>query len=762
MSPIRKLLTEAHRRGLLRVLGIFVGGGWGVLQVLDLFIERGFVPEWVFEGALLALVLGLPVVLTTAFVQGGRRAAEAAEGERAEPSDAEHGLDVADFFTWNRAILGGVLSFALLGVAASGYMVMRVTGIGAPATLAAQGVFEVGSRVVLADFESSAGDVAPGDLVTEALRIDLEQSTALTLVESSEISSTLERMLRESGESMTEEVALEVAIRTGAAAVISGEIGRLGAAFVLTARILEAESGDGLASFRVTASDADDLIGAIDDLSAKVRSKVGESLRSVATTEPLTRVTTTSLEALRKHTAAVHNVGRGAISPSTAQQLLLDAVRLDSTFAAAYRPLSVIIRNYGGDRELAQTAAEAAFRHRERLPERERLIVEASYHTFSSGDEGRAIRAYRALLALDSTDATAAGNLSDALMYAGQYEESVRVLHRTPNWENQPYTWNLTTSLVALNRLDEVLAARDTAETAQPNNPYSAATRTLALAMSGEVEAARTAIEGSPEASDPGDLWRSYVRGVIHVLSGELRSWDRGAQLRDAIYVDAQDSSGRLHYGLAGPWVTAWVRGDPTRAARELEAHLARMDLPSLSPFNRNYPQIGLTYAMLADETAAREMLDLYHVEAASIADPASRSRVQIAEALLSVQARGAAGLVDLEAAVRSDRCARCRDFYLGHGYELTDRTEQAIDAYERYLAFPFYDGDTYVTHLFTSAVHERLGRLYEEAGNAEQASEHYLRFAELWANADPDLQPRVRQAAERAAALQPPARRTN
>ena len=128
---------------------------------------------------------------------------------------------------------------------------------------------------------------------------------------------------------------------------------------------------------------------------------------------------------------------------------------------------------------------------------------------------------------------------------------------------------------------------------------------------------------------------------------------------------------------------------------------------------------------------------------------------MQIAEALLGVQALGAAGIADLEEAVRSDRCARCRDFYLGHAYELTARTGQAIEAYERYLAFPFYDGATYVTHLFTPTVHERLGQLHEEAGNAQQATEHYLRFAELWASADPDLQPRVRRATERAAALQ-------
>ena len=104
--------------------------------MIDLFIERGFAPEWVFGGALVVLAIGLPVVLTTAFMQGGRERAPAA------PSDTATTRQLADLFTWRRVIFGGFLAFALLGMATSVYMVMRVTGFGTPGTLAAQGVFE--------------------------------------------------------------------------------------------------------------------------------------------------------------------------------------------------------------------------------------------------------------------------------------------------------------------------------------------------------------------------------------------------------------------------------------------------------------------------------------------------------------------------------------------------------------------------------------------------------------------------------------------
>jgi hypothetical protein len=44
----------------------------------------------------------------------------------------------------------------------------------------------------------------------------------------------------------------------------------------------------------------------------------------------------------------------------------------------------------------------------------------------------------------------------------------------------------------------------------------------------------------------------------------------------------------------------------------------------------------------------------------------------------------------------------------------------------------------------------ERLGQLYDEQGDLENAAVYYARFVELWEDADAELQPRVGAARSR------------
>lgn len=57
------------------------------------------------------------------------------------------------------------------------------------------------------------------------------------------------------------------------------------------------------------------------------------------------------------------------------------------------------------------------------------------------------------------------------------------------------------------------------------------------------------------------------------------------------------------------------------------------------------------------------------------------------------------------------------------------------------------------VVNLWPTA-HRRLGELYDAAGNAAKAVEHYDWFADRWKNADPSLQGTVRSVKARADAL--------
>jgi hypothetical protein len=104
-----------------------------------------------------------------------------------------------------------------------------------------------------------------------------------------------------------------------------------------------------------------------------------------------------------------------------------------------------------------------------------------------------------------------------------------------------------------------------------------------------------------------------------------------------------------------------------------------------------------------------------------------------------------------LEAATELLRCARCRQLYLGYGFEIAGETERAIEAYEAYVQDGFFDASLFELHMPAPVVHERLCSLYEEVGDAEKAAEHFNEFARRWAEADAHLRPRVQRALEKA-----------
>src|SRR5690606_4812425 len=163
-------------------------------------------------------------------------------------------------------------------------------------------------------------------------------------------------------------LAREVARREGLKAFVAGELTPLGAGYVVTLRLLSAASGDALASFRQTASAPEDLIPAVEALTRELRGKIGESLTAVRADPPLDRVTTASLPALRKATAA----GQAIVFESdyaTAAALFRQAIALDSTFAMAHRGLAVALGAMGIDLIERDSALARAYRYRERLTE---------------------------------------------------------------------------------------------------------------------------------------------------------------------------------------------------------------------------------------------------------------------------------------------------------------------------------------------------------------------------------------------------------
>jgi tetratricopeptide (TPR) repeat protein len=75
-------------------------------------------------------------------------------------------------------------------------------------------------------------------------------------------------------------------------------------------------------------------------------------------------------------------------------------------------------------------------------------------------------------------------------------------------------------------------------------------------------------------------------------------------------------------------------------------------------------------------------------------------------------------------------------------------RYDEALEWYDSFWMPSIYD----VIHLAPS--HLRRAEIYRRLGDAEQARQHYVRFIELWQDADPEFQPQVAAAREALEAL--------
>ena len=110
-NPLKRLIHETNHRSLWQVLGIYLVASWAVLQVVDTLGGVLNLPDSFPSVALAFLVVGLPLVLATAFVQEGGPGGHSGGVEVAGPNAPPSGT--SGLFTWRKTFGGGVVAFAL-------------------------------------------------------------------------------------------------------------------------------------------------------------------------------------------------------------------------------------------------------------------------------------------------------------------------------------------------------------------------------------------------------------------------------------------------------------------------------------------------------------------------------------------------------------------------------------------------------------------------------------------------------------------------
>jgi tetratricopeptide (TPR) repeat protein len=734
----------------LRVAGLFLLAAIAVLGVVYFLTIQLGLPDWVIRGAVLLLVLGLPIMIVTGLVER-RRARLLAAGSTM--SGAAAGL--GGWVSWRKSIRGGLLAFGALAIIAALYTAMRLLGIGPVGTLVASGALKARDRLLVADFSNHSTDSTLGRSVTEAFRVDISQSPLINLMSASAVGEALQRAGHQPDSPLDPTLAREIALREGAKGVVAGDISPVGRGFVLSARLLAAADGSELVALRETADDDGQILKAIDRLSARLRERIGESLRTIRANEPLEQVTTSSLEALRLYTEGARKLDDGDFDAGI--PLLRQAVTVDTGFAMAWRKLAAAIANTRGGLTEQTAAATKAYQHRDRLPEIERYQTIAYYFWTVDLDEEKVVSAYRSILDVNPDDRIAVNNLAAVLGQQRKWAESEALLAPQMKEGVGGTLYNhMVMAQMAQGRIHDARATLVDMERAEPSSSLLHQIRGVFFSATGNYDSAR--VEGQWLIQSGAEERRSvgaYLLAMNDVAQGKVRDGER--HLND--FMSQGEKRGIPGDYLVGAAQIARLQAvflaDPTTARKTLEAALQRHPLGNLPTFDRPYPQLAIAYALAGEAAKARQLLKEYQAEVPSGLRKVTRLEPS-AEGYTAMAEGKPADALNAFQSWWDDAggCTQCALPEMGRVYDQLGQTDSALAVYERAET-----NSPVLLSVFTApwndaqALH-RLGELYEEKGNRDNAVEYYGRFVALWKDADPELQPQVREAKARMAKL--------
>jgi len=686
-------------------------------------------PDWVMPASIVSLALGFPLIAAAAYFRQ---------------------------FSWRKtAALGGAVAIAFVAMI-GGFMTLRASGVGPFGSLLGAGKLNQRDKILVADFSSTGADTTLGGVVSEAVRADLGQSPIVQVVTPQTVASALQRMQLPPNTRVDTAVARQLAKREGVKAIVSGDVHSIaGGGFVVTMRLVSADSGQELASQQASADGAKELIPTIGKLTHALRGKMGESLKHLQASPELAQVTTASLPALESYSQ-----GQRAMSVQgdfdKAIPLFRAAIKLDTNFASAYRALAIALGNRSEDRAGQIVALEKAMAHADRLPEVERFLTTAAYYSQGpTPDPDKAAAAYEALLAIRPTHYAALNNLS--LIFAQK-----RDFANAEQYLRQSIAAN-PTAMVAYGNLMSYqgelgqVAAMDSTYAASlrvsANNPRTALGRVSILFSRGEYDASGALMDSlarsNPTASDL-EQQRLGVTEAIAMTRGRLNESLRLSSQSALLAVKRGSPGALLGAAFDSALVDAWFRGSKQKGLARIQSGLARTPLESLAPLERPYQGLAQMYALVGRADLAKgAFADFEHTSSAMAPDVLAATRHEFRGAIAFAEGRyldaaheTIAGDVGL--------CTTCVLPFVATAYDLANQPDSAIAAFTKYVESTSILNRFNNDETFLAGSYKRLGELLEAKGERGKAAHYYTKFVDLWKNADADLQPSVADARKR------------
>jgi len=508
---------------------------------------------------------------------------------------------------WTRRDIALTAVASLVALAVTGYALWP---------LPVRAKFHARDFVLVGDLDNRTNDPLLSRTVQEALSISLQQSRFVNLVSRDRVVEALRRMKRPSNALLDEATGRDVCQREGVPALISGSVTRSGNTTQIGIRVLEAGGGGLLFAGSEEYQKPEELFARVDNLARRLRENLGESMDAIEkTSQPLQKVTTGSLEALRQYSKAVEARAVGRFNAVEAP--LLAALQLDPGFVMAHLRLGDYYMDVAGDDARALPEIDTAYRMRDRVTDREAHFIAAQYFSAHQQFE-QARESLKVLTSLHPDDPEfryelaiayyALENLSPAI---NELRQAIRV---------NPHGARAHGSLVLLlardNQADAALEAFSEARKAGVDSPYIYWASGLAHLAKGSVEQAREDFDvlsrGGGYFSHLGRLQQARAS----LFAGQVD--EAAVRLRDFIEVARREGDptlefvARLQLGR-----TLLLRGDRA-AARQQAIAVATLTSPATSRPAHLRDAGGLALAAGDRKLAEQQLTRLRQLEAAA------------------------------------------------------------------------------------------------------------------------------------------------
>ncbi|NNF14160.1 MAG: hypothetical protein HKN72_13100 [Gemmatimonadetes bacterium] len=377
------LWDRLRRARIVQVLIVYLGASWAVLQVADTLTEALSLPEWVSPVTIILLLVGLVIILATAWVQSlpSTTAAEEA-GERPTdweiaPGQAVESLKAGRLpaLTWGRAILGGVVALSLLFGGTGLYVGLT----GGPSFLGPTeaGATDAAEGIAVLPFTVSGveDDAFWGEGMVDLLSTNLDGMGGFRAIDSRTVLARWREAVDESS-SPDLNASLRIAGATGARYAVIGSARGVGGDLRLVTSIYDLGNGQEVGQGQVQGSQSDPM-KLIDDLSLEtMRQLLSGGGEDLATARNLADLTTASVPALRAYLEGERYYRRAEFPQAV--EAYERALEEDSTFALALFRISDAygwLEDIGSERAIELGAL--SIQHKDRLSPRNEVIVTA-------------------------------------------------------------------------------------------------------------------------------------------------------------------------------------------------------------------------------------------------------------------------------------------------------------------------------------------------------------------------------------------------